>query len=651
MKLNEQQEKLVNAIDGPILSLACPGSGKTRSLTYRTVNIYNKLDDKSRVLCLTFTNKAANEMKERISKELGIEKIPFFVGTFHALCVLIIKKFYSDIGYKKNVSIIDDKEQKDLIIKVYNNHFGIEGNSKMKDPENDEEDGKDSMIAKVKFGINNFREEAEEEDVLDDVFSDDPDALSIAKTYLKELKKNNLVDFSGILYSVYTLLKNNSNARNKLSGRWDYILVDESQDTNTIQYEIIKIFSEKKKNLLMVGDINQGIYGFRGAKPENLNKFVSDFSGCELIPLTKNYRSTPQITSFCEKIINKNKLLNKTVIETDNSDGADVNFNIFLDQESEANGIVDEIKKYISSGVKGHDIAIIYRLNKLSLELQMALTKEGIPFNVIGGPSFFSKKEIRDCIAMLRLLINPNDTLAFHKVSSLVEGIGSKTIGEIDNLANSNGITIQDICQNISMYSIKKKLVKLADDITNNFNFDYANIHAGDALDKIIKGLNYEDTLDRLYGKESGERKDNVRELINHATKFGETKNPSIEKYLDNITLNSSSDKEEEIDKVNLMTCHACKGLEFDHVFVPGLENNILPHGRVLEEAVDKTKALEEERRVFFVASSRAKKNLHISCNKFRKVRGKGGWLENKKTIPSIFLIETGLLKLKEEEV
>jgi len=994
VKLNKQQEEVANHVYGPAVVLSAPGSGKTSTITERTVRLINNSGiSPNNLLCLTFTNKAAKEMRERIADKLPKEKMQFFIGTFHSLCASVLRRYGDRIGYTNSFTIFSQKDQEDMIISVAK-HFGL---SK-----------KDIDVYSIMTNVNNWRENLETDKQLYSRFDDKPVHYDIAKRYLEDIKKQNIIDFSGLLYETVQLFKTDKVLLSKFQEKWKFAQIDESQDTNYIQFYLVNLISEKYKNIVIIGDVNQcliegtdvrvknghikiediktgdkviaacpngtteatvsnvfsrkihnkkivkiitekgnaikstpdhihfagfsnkkkpinpffvylmykkelgyrigvtryysgndhvklgfklrlnqegadkiwvlktcnteregryweqyfcvkysipswvfkerkgtnntcnqnsinklfknldtfksgenllkdfmyyfeyphhapkcmskrrrrnfaitlcgdrckkrvksvhhrysmsgsceqdkkklldaglnvrkaktakgwrlegensdmasiytlldrvesvidvnvteracfghvnlsffpasellpgmliyvykdgkieedvvkevsteeysgyvydinvekyhnfvandivthnSIYKFRGSRYQNILDFIKGHKDCKQFTLGNNYRSTPQIVSCADKLIKHNSSNVSGDMFTGNKDGSPVNCSSFEYPQEEATWIANRIQDFVSQhGWAYSDCAILYRLNSLSLELQTSFTNQGLPFIVIGGPSFFDRREIRDCVCMLKFLVNPNDSLSFHRIANLFSGIGAKSIEKIERFSIDNNENLLSTCKNIEKYTDNKTMLKACKKLYATFNFDYSAMHAGDCLFHILDKIDYMNILESLCPKDFEDRCSNAKELINSATHFGQ-KNSSVEKYLQNIALVSSSDKESDGDSVSLMSIHASKGLEFPILFVVGAEQGVLPHSRALNEAKDVKEAIEEERRIFFVAVTRAKKHLSVSYNESRRFRNKQGFLSSKPAFPSQFLTEAGLMETNE---
>lgn len=631
MKFNEEQIKAISHKDGPCLVSAHPGSGKTSVLTERVYKLVSSGVPQNNLLCITFTNKAAKEMKERICKKLGVNKVSFYIGTFHSLCANILRKYGERVGYKYNFNILDESEQESIIKKIIR--------AMGKDVKNDE-----INVPYIIQVINNGRENRNIEEEISERFQNDQLLIDIAHNYLKTIKEENVIDFSGLLYEVDNLLTNNKDILEILQDNFRYILVDEVQDTNFIQFRIINMLGEKYKNIFIVGDLNQSIYAFRGARYQNIIDFISNNPNCVKIELPENYRSTPEIVKISSNLISKNKSNISGPMRTSNPSGQEVICKQCYDSTEEAFWISDKIRYFVNElGWDYSDIFILYRLNSISLEIQTALAKNRIPFIVIGGHSFFDRLEIKDCLSMLKFASNPNDSSAFHRVSTLLPRVGDKTVAEIERIYRDRKMDFLSICKDIDQFTEKNAVKNLAKKIIDIYNFDYSNMSVGDILDNLVKRFEYEKYLENSSLKDIQDRLDNIQELINNATGFS-NEGGSLDKYLQNISLISSSDKENDGNAVTLCTIHAAKGLEAGIVFAPSVNQDILPHARAIAES-DPEFAIEEERRLCFVCMTRAKKHLFISYCNNRKFRDNRGQLVYRPSKPSQFLKDVGLIK------
>jgi DNA helicase-2/ATP-dependent DNA helicase PcrA len=634
MQLNSQQQKAVEHENGPALVVASPGSGKTRVITERVVHLIEKGVDPSQILCVTFTNKAAKEMKQRIVKRLGYQYITTTISTFHAFCAKILREFSLFVDLERNFSIFDETDQKALIFHIARN-LGI--NKKKIDS---------FFIART---LNVSRENLDTYEELVARFDGDDLSWEIAKKYSDEMRTLNSVDFSGLLSETVRLFKEHPAILNMVRERYSYIQVDECHDTNYIQFHLINLLGKEHKNILIVADLDQSIYAFRNARYKNILDFLQQYKACKQYPLGKNYRSTPQIIAVANSLIKHNSSYIDKGSETDNLDGPNPRYKSFETPKDEAIAIANRIEYYVKEeGYDNNDIAVFYRLNRLSLDIQQALQHLHIPFCVIGGPSFFDRREIKDSIAMLRFLSNTKDVASFYRIIDMFSGIGEITAHKLHTLSQKKEINLLDACRNIDKLTNRTPIRKAAERIVSVFDFDYKAYNLSECFGHIFDQTKYDQfLLDHAKNtKDYQERKDNIGSFI--ADVVTETKNniKNIETYLNDVMLASAEDVEAE-NKVSLMSIHAAKGLEFPIVFVIGMEQNIMPHYLAIQDAnnpTEKIEAIEEERRVAYVALTRCKKLLHLSSCK-QRLFGFGKKLQVQNCSPSQFLHEAGLIK------
>jgi len=569
--LNESQKKAAFFVDGASLILAGAGSGKTRVLIAKVVYlIREKQVSSSSIMMVTFTNKAALEMKERIEKELGIYIKLGYIGTFHSFGALVLRRFWKEAEVNKNFLIYDEDEQLSLIKNIVKK-------------ERIERLSPSFFAYYISLAKN---EMVTPEDFLKKYsFYKAALVANVYHLYQKLLKKNNALDFDDLLFKTVFLFKKNSSVLNFYQSRLNYFLIDEFQDTNFLQYELIKILAKKAKQITAVGDFSQSIYSWRGAKMENLFAFQKDFSPVSIFYLEKNYRSTQKILDFAYQVISQNQTHPILKLYTDKKEGEEVEFFEAENEEEEAFFVAKnilEIRK--NPSFLNENIAVLYRTNAQSRIIEEILLHFGIPYILVGGVRFYGRKEIKDILAFLRLLIYPNDELSLERVKKL----GKKRF-----------------------LSFKK----LCDDI----NLDLKSYSTIEIIDKVLKTTDYLS----LYQSESEEdfsRLENINELKSVAYNF-----PHLIDFLDQVALVESEyfegEKKEngESSKVKLMTLHQAKGLEFNYVFIVGVEEGLLPHSRSLDDY----QALEEERRLFYVGITRAKKKLYISFAKKRSFFGR----------------------------
>ena len=630
-QLNSFQEEAVNHVDGPCLVTSCPGSGKTFTLVERLVKLVESGVRQKNILCLTFTNKAANEMQGRICKRLGVEKLDFFCGTFHSMCAKMIRKLGHVKGYPHNFTILDDKDQVDLIMQI------------ARRLEHDIEWGD---ARKIQGSVNYYRDQMESFEWVEDHLKTDA-MVEIAEKYIEKCREDNLIDFSGLIYEAIQIVEENDELKGKIQNTFKYIMVDETQDTNKSQFYLVNLLAAKWRNIMLIGDIDQSIYGWRGARYQNIQEFMDNYEDCKVISLSKNYRSTPQIVKAAHKLIKFNSSHMGTSFETDNPDGEAIRCHAYRDQLVEADRVGLMTRRLIDEGGwEPNDIAVLYRVNKMSEPIETSMVSHGVPYEVIGAWNFYDRKEVRDCLGMLKFLSNPKDGIAFHRICSLVKGMGNVTIGRIENLAYDKNITIPQACKEMSSSAKSVNIRNACDKIHGMYNHKWDKDNPASCLKGLVDQFGYKQHLLNKFEGTATERESNVDQLIDSAGEF--SGDNGISKYLQQVSLVTNVDKGEEKNKVTLMSLHAAKGLEFPIVFMIGVENNILPHEMALAD--DPYAGLEEERRLCYVGMTRAKQLLFMSWCKHRRRFGKYGAMTAKACKPSNFLIESGLMVKKFKE-
>jgi DNA helicase-2/ATP-dependent DNA helicase PcrA len=629
-KLNRYQKEAVTHIDGPCLVTSCPGSGKTRVLTERAAYLVNQGIKQKNILCLTFTNKAANEMKERVCKRLNVEKLDFFVGTFHSLCARMIRKIGPGRGISANFNILDEKDQSDLIFQIARK-LG-----------HDVEYGQAKHIAHC---VNYYRDQMEDFEWVEDTLKLDP-LIEIAEKYIDHCHQNSLLDFSALIYENIKTIEADEDLKRKVQNTFKYIMVDETQDTNKAQFHLVNLLGAKWKNIMLIGDTDQSVYGWRGARYQNIQQFIDDYEDCRVISLSKNYRSTPQIVAHASKLIKINTSHMGTQFETDNPDGEKVRCGSFKDQLFEASWVGRTAKRFIEEGGwDPSDIAVLYRVNKMSEPIEQAMVSQGVPYEVIGAWNFYDRKEVRDCLSMLKFLSNPKDGIAFARVCSFIKGMGSITIGKIENLAQEKNISIVEACKEMKGTVKSVKIRRACENIDSIYGSKWDYDNPAKCLKQLINKFDYEDHLYNKFGDTAPERKENVTQLVDSAGEYSGEEN-GLSKYLQQISLVTSNDKEKEKNKLAMMSLHSAKGLEFPIVFLIGVEEDIMPHKMALAD--DPYAGMEEERRLCYVGMTRAKKILFTSWCKQRRRFGRHGNMTTNKCKPSRFLFESGLMKESE---
>ncbi len=632
LQLNKYQEEAVNHVDGPALVTSCPGSGKTLVMVERVAALIKSGVRPKNVLCLTFTNRAANEVKERIQKRLGVDKLDFFCGTFHSMCAKMIRKLGHVIGYDSNYTILDDKDQVALIMQIARRlEYDIEWGD----------------ARKIQGSVNYYRDQMEDFEWVEDHLKTDA-MVKIAKRYIEKCKEDNLIDFSGLIYEAIKVVEANEELKEKIQNTFKQILIDEVQDTNVSQFFLINLLAEKWKNLMLIGDIDQSIYKFRGARYQNIQDFINRYEDCRVISLSKNYRSTPQIVRAAHKLIQYNSSHMGTSFETDNEDGEAVRCTAYRDQLVEADKVGLMIRRLIDEGgFDPQEIAVLYRINRLSEPIEASLVKHGVSYEVIGSHNFYDRKEIRDCLGMLKFLSNPKDGIAFHRVCSLVKGLGNVTVGRIENLSSEKNITLPQACKEMGDSAKSVNIRNACNKIHSVYSHKWDTDNPASCLKGLVEKFEYKGHLLKKFKDTATEREGNVDQLIDSAGEFiGEN---GISNYLQQVSLVTNKDKDDEKQKkVKLMSIHASKGLEFDVGFIISVEDGILPSQLALAD--DPYEGIQEERRIAFVAMTRFREVLFMSYCKNRKGFGKHGNMFYRASKPSQFLYEAGLIKKKFEE-
>jgi DNA helicase-2/ATP-dependent DNA helicase PcrA len=629
-KLNENQLKPVLDTEGAVLVTAGAGSGKTRVLTSRIAYLVN---DKGvypyNILAITFTNKAAKEMKERLSKMID-NSDKMWVCTIHKMCVQMLRFFGEKLGYNDRFTIYSDNE-KDRVLKKLFAYYNIDN---------------DKIIKNVKYHINHAKMLGESSDEYaaknaDAKFIDE--TLKIYSAYEKELKASNALDFDDLLIKTYELLACHKDVLDYYSDKFKYIHVDEFQDTNSLQYNIIKLLTVKNKNIFAVGDDDQSIYGWRGAEIENILGFEKDFKGAKLYKLEQNYRSTKNILDAANHVIKNNKTRRAKRLWTESDGGEIVDFYEAADENNEALLAATIIKSKLAMGYKPSDFAVLMRVNALSRAYEQEFLKYGIPNKIFGGFKFFERKEIKDLSAYLRIINNPNDNDAFLRIINVPKrGIGEKTIETLLNYARENNQSLYDILLFGQPPVNSGTLKKLNDfkSILTNLVILSADLNIYELTKKIIEDTDFIGMFEAPT-TENDNKKMNINEFLSSVADFQDkNKTAGLSEYLNSITLSSDTDDINEEDSVTIATIHAVKGLEFRVVFLCGLDENIMPISR----AITNDNELEEERRLMYVAITRAREKLYITRAFSRFLYG-----ERQPTMRSRFLNElSGIIDLKD---
>jgi len=627
--LNKEQLEPVLNTEGAVLVTAGAGSGKTRLLTYRIAHIVQNLNIPAyNILAITFTNKAAREMKERLSAMLYNHE-QLHVSTFHSLCVTILRRYIDLIaGYTKSFSIYDESERKKVIKTIANEICA---------------DKKDNLAEQIDLCLAAVKNEGMDLDDYKDIHKFEyhiDDIIKGARRYNEILKKSNALDFDDLLNFAYDVLVQFSEAREFYQNRFKYIHVDEFQDTNVIQYKIVKILAGKHKNILVVGDEDQSIYGWRGANIGNIKDFINDFN-CKVYKLEQNYRSTKSILKAANNVIKNNESRIKKNLWSEGEEGDDVQIFSHYGDSDEAEFLARNIKGLQGKGVVLNNIAVLMRNNSLSRAPEQKFMFYGIPYKMYGGFRFYERREVKDALSYLKILANPFDTESISRVLSFPKkGIGEASINKLIDCAFLNGVSVVDIILQIASdgkaYDFPSAIIKKLLPFSKKLELlvDCKEMAISALLRLVYKTFEFNEALS-AETDENENRKENLKELYNSVLQIEEN-NPalSLDEYVQQIMLYSDLDAEKSSDSITIATIHSAKGLEFDAVFIIGLEEGILPSSRSLDDEC----AIEEERRLMYVAITRARRRLYLSYVKSRFMYGKYN-----NAPPSRFIKETGI--------
>ncbi len=621
--LNEEQIKPVCDTEGAVLVLAGAGSGKTRVLTSRIAYILREgKADLTQILAITFTNKAAGEMRERLDNMLGGNQNSRWICTIHSMCVKILRQFADKAGLKSNFSIYSETERANVIKKV------------VKELDFDS----DNLLKEAKRHIGLAKMQGLDPDEYGRKYAREPsmdDIVVIYEKYDEHLKANNALDFDDLLLRTLRLLRHDSETADYLSDKFKYILVDEFQDTNAVQYEIIKLLAAKHKNLFAVGDDDQSIYGWRGAKIENILRFDKDFPQAKVYKLERNYRSTKSILKLANAIIKNNVNRREKELWTESGDGEKPEYYQAEEEAGEALYAARKIKEATLSGKNYSDFAVLMRINALTRSYEQEFAKYGIPYKVFGGFKFFERKEIKDVLAYLRLIVNAYDNEAAERIINVPRrGIGEKTIAQMYDYANAEGLSLYDAavdCDKLNINSGAKEKVRDFANLVRGFIISSVETPVNELVREVISLSDLRSAYDD--GTYDGDSKlANLDEFVASVDDYVRL-NPeaTLNDYLNQITLASDTDDLESGNFVTLATIHSVKGLEFPVVFICGLEDGIMPSSR----AEDDGRSTEEERRLMYVAITRAKEKLYLTRSKSRFLYGR-----RELTRPSRFILE-----------
>ena len=602
--LNPMQQTAVKHTDGPLLLIAGAGSGKTRVLTHRMAYIASELARPYELLAITFTNRAAKEMKERILSLAGDAAHDMWVSTFHACCVRILRRDIHHIGFDNSFTIYDMDDSAKLIKFVLKQ---MNLNEKQWPPKSMQAHigrQKDELVSPKDFaaGVNDYRGQ-----ILAEIY----------KNYQSQLQSNNALDFDDIILKTLELFMYNPAVLEKYANRFKYIMVDEYQDTNTAQYQLVRMLASAHGNICVVGDDDQSIYGWRGANIRNILDFEKDFYGAVTIKLEQNYRSTGKILQAANGVISNNDGRKGKNLWTDSLDGENLTYFSAQSDYAEADFIVEKVREGLAKGAKHKDFAVLYRMNSQSRVIEEKLAKSGIRYRVFGGQRFYERREIKDVLAYLRAIHNPHDDISVKRVINVPKrGIGNVAVEAFEGIAAEHGIKFFDALANPTAHSQNnarnKKMLEFAQMI-QAFHAAATELSLSELVKLVLTKTGYHNSILEEDAAEGTDRAGNISELINNAAVFeSESENPTLAGFLEEVALVADIDSHDDSDDaIALMTLHSSKGLEFPIVFLPGLEEGIFPAYRAITSG--NPNDVEEERRLCYVGITRAKRQVHLS--------------------------------------
>ncbi len=615
--LNKEQQEAVLHTEGPLLILAGAGSGKTRVLTYRIAHLIEECEvNPWNILAITFTNKAAGEMRERVDRIVGYGSESVWVSTFHSACVRILRRYIDRLGYDQRFTIYDTEDQKTVLkdvcrrlqidTKMYKERMLLGAISH----------AKDEYISPAEFQTaakGDFRQEKVAEVYLE---------------YQKELKKNNALDFDDLIVKTVELFQSCPDVLEYYQDRFRYIMVDEYQDTNTAQFKLVSTLAGKYQNLCVVGDDDQSIYRFRGANIQNILNFEKVFPGTRIIKLEQNYRSTQNILDAANGVIQNNYGRKEKALWTENERGEPVTFQLLQGAYEEAEYVTRDIqKKMRPGGAEYRDFAVLYRTNYQSRTFEEKFLMANIPYKIVGGVNFYSRKEIKDVLAYLKTVDNGKDDLAVHRIINVPKrGIGGVTINKVQAYADSRGISFFEALESAGdVPGIGKAVLKIQPfvNLIHDWRLRAADLCVEELIREVLERTGYAKDLEDEGTDEAQARLDNIGELISKAVTYEkEADHPELGGFLEEVALVADIDGvEESDDRVLLMTLHSAKGLEFPHVYLAGMEDGIFPSYMSIA-AENPTEEIEEERRLCYVGITRAMKDLTLTAVRVRMIRG-----------------------------
>ena len=617
--MNDRQAEAVQTTEGPLLIMAGAGSGKTRVLTHRIAYLIDeKMVNPWNILAITFTNKAAREMKERAAA-LNPATQDCLIATFHSMCVRILRREADHIGYNRNFTIVDPGEQRTLMKRILKN-LNL-------DPKKWNER---AILGTISNAKNDLIDEVAYANMAGDMYTE-----IVAKCYTayqKELRQSEAMDFDDLIMLTLRLFDQNPDVLTYYQQRYQYIHVDEYQDTNHAQYQLVKLLASRFKNICVVGDADQSIYGWRGADMQNILDFEKDYPEAKVVLLEENYRSTKTILQAANEVIRNNRNRRPKNLWTQNEDGEEIVYYRANDEQDEALFVARTIDRLSREGYSHKDFAVLYRTNAQSRTVEEALLKANIPYTMVGGTKFYSRKEIRDVISYLNLIANPSDNISYERVvNEPKRGVGPGTVDKIRNFAASQEISLLEASANIMLSPVKGKAAQAVYEFANlilDLRDRLDDYSVTELVELVLKKTGYSVALAAQATLESQARIENIEEFLSVTKNFDENPdNPADETGLDKLSrflndlalIADTDDGDQESSEVTLMTLHAAKGLEFPVVFLVGMEENVFPLSRASEDEDE----LEEERRLAYVGITRAEKILYLTNANSRLLYGR----------------------------
>ena len=612
-ELNDKQYDAVVNTEGPCLVIAGAGSGKTKVLTHKIAYLIDEKNVKPwNILAITFTNKAANEMKDRVEKLVGDIAKDMWIGTFHAICVRILRKFIDRLGFDSSFVIFDTSDQKTMVKQILKSQDLDDKIYTDKSVLYEISNAKNEMLDPAAYAVRangDFRKEK---------------IADIYRIYQKRLKENNAIDFDDIINFTIQILMDNPDILEYYTEKFRYVLVDEYQDTNKAQFTLVTLLASKYGNITVVGDNDQGIYSFRGADISNILNFEKDFPGTQIIKLEQNYRCTQSILNAANAVIKNNETKYEKKLWTRNEEGNLPKVYRGDNEYDEANYIVNQIEHLkLSEHYNYSDFAVLYRMNSQSRSIEDILRREDVPYKIVGGLKFYERKEIKDIIAYLRLIQNTADNLSLTRIiNEPKRGVGKTSLDNVESLATSNGVSMYDVIKNADQFGLSRVHSNTREFISaiEELRQEKENMKVSELIKKTLQLTGYTAALETENTIEAENRIENLDEFLTVAMEFEEESAEStLSDFLEGITLSSDLDGVEDTDNsVTLMTLHSAKGLEFPVVFLVGMEEGIFPGYKSIGEPQE----LEEERRLCYVGITRAKQQLYMTCAKQRTIFG-----------------------------